>query len=189
MRAELDPADWLSRHGDLLFRYALARVGDESLAEDLVQETLLAAWKSRKNFSGRSSESTWLVGILKHKIADHFRKSGEVSLEELDLDLERWFDERGHWRQPPAAFSDPGRILDLAQLQQALQHCVNRLPPRFRQLFYLREVEGLSAEEICKQLPASSTNNVWVMLSRMRFQLRQCLERAGFGQSGKEEKA
>jgi len=183
MSAELDPAHWLERHGDLLFRYALARLGEPAVAEDLVQETLLAAWKAKANYAGRASESTWLVGILRHKIADHFRKQGEVSLEALELDLDRWFDERGHWKRPPGEWGDPERSLDNEELVQALQRCVERLPPRFRQLFFLREVDGLSAGEICKHLPASSTNNVWVMLSRMRFQLRQCLERSGFGRT------
>jgi len=186
MTRELDPLHWLDRHGDLLFRFALARVGDEALAEDLVQETLLAAWKGREGYCGSSSESTWLIGILRHKIVDHFRKRSEISLEALDLDLDRWFDDRGHWRHPPGAFLDPQRSHDMDQLKQALKICVGHLPPRFRHLFYLREVDGLSAEQIRKLLPASSTNNVWVMLSRMRFQLRQCLERSGFGMVGEE---
>lgn len=174
---ELDPERWLDRYGDLLYRYALMRVKDETLAEDLVQETLLAAWRSRERYSGRSSESTWLIGILKHKIADYFRKTKPVSLEAQDLDLDRWFDDQGHWRQP----LQPLEELDQDRLLQAIRHCVEKLPPRFRQLFFLREIDGLSAEEICRQLPASSTNNVWVMLSRMRFRLRACLEQQGFG--------
>ncbi|GAB6067119.1 sigma-70 family RNA polymerase sigma factor [Methylothermus subterraneus] len=177
---ELDPERWLERYGDLLFRYALARVGDNAVAEDLVQETLLAAWRGRAEFAGRSSESSWLVGILRHKIADHFRKFSSSSLEELGLDWDA-FDEFGHWREAPKDLGDPERDLELDQLKAALLRCLEKLPPRLRHLFYLREVEGLRAEEICRQLPASSTNNVWVMLSRMRFRLRRCLEQAGFG--------
>jgi len=189
MTADFDPLHWLERHGDLLYRFALARTGDPSLAEDLVQETLLAAWKNKKSYSGRSSESTWLVGILRHKIIDHYRKQGEVSLEALELDLDRWFDERGHWHCPPGIFFDPQRQYDVEELRRKLKVCIELLPSRYRHLFYLREVDGLSAEEIRKQLPTSSTNNVWVMLSRMRFKLRECLERAGFEGEGKEEKS
>ncbi len=180
---DLDPKRWLDAYGDLLFRYALARVGDTALAEDLVQETLLAAWRGRASFAGQASESTWLIGILKHKIADHFRQIAPHSLEDLGLDLDRYFDDRGGWREGPKDLSEPERNLELEQLKTALRGCIEKLPPRFRHLFYLRKVEGLSAEEICHQLPASSTNNVWVMLSRMRFKLRQCLEQAGFGRT------
>ncbi len=181
---ELDPKRWLERYGDLLFRYALARVGEVALAEDLVQETLLAAWRGRASFAGQASESTWLVGILKHKIADHFRRVAPDSLEALELDWERYFDERGRWREGPEDLSEPELEVELAQLKTALRRCIDDLPARFRHLFYLREIEGLSAEEICRQLPASSTNNVWVMLSRMRFKLRRCLAQAGFNRSG-----
>src|SRR5215471_14626288 len=66
---------WLNQHGDALFRYAILRVRDSAVAEDLVQETLLAALKAFERFQGRGSERTWLMGIMKHKIADHFRRA------------------------------------------------------------------------------------------------------------------
>ena len=67
---ELDPSTWLERYGDILFRYAVARVRDEAVAEDLVQETLLAAIGAAETFKGRSTERTWLIGILRHKVLD-----------------------------------------------------------------------------------------------------------------------
>ena len=79
---QIDPERWVDEHGDHLFRYAIVRLRDESLAEDAVQETLLSAIQSLGSYSGRSAERTWLIGILKHKIIDHFRKhSREVPLD------------------------------------------------------------------------------------------------------------
>ena len=72
--AQMNPECWLDKHGDCLFRYALVRVRKREVAEDLVQETLLAAMRGREKFGGRSSERSWLCGILKHKVSDHFRK-------------------------------------------------------------------------------------------------------------------
>lgn len=69
-----NPGDWLDLHGDYLFRYALIRVRNETVAEDLVQDTLLAALKSRDRYCGGNSERGWLTGILRHKIFDHFRR-------------------------------------------------------------------------------------------------------------------
>ncbi len=63
-----DPGRWLDDHGDYLFKYAVFRLRDNTAAEDAVQETFLAALKAYKEFQGRASERTWLVGILKHKI-------------------------------------------------------------------------------------------------------------------------
>ena len=72
--AVTDPGDWVDRHGDCLYRYALLRLRSPDLAADVVQETFLEALRARSSFSGRSSERTWLVGILRHKIVDHLRK-------------------------------------------------------------------------------------------------------------------
>ena len=74
-KAVLDnPEIWVDKYGDFLYRYALLRIKDPATAEDLVQETFLAALKARRAFKGRSSARTWLIAILKHKIVDHIRK-------------------------------------------------------------------------------------------------------------------
>src|SRR5271166_2218128 len=81
-----DPERWVEEHGDYLFKYAISRLRDPSRAEDMVQETFLAALKGGKSFQGRSAEKSWLVGILKNKICDHFRKSGrEVAFADLEF--------------------------------------------------------------------------------------------------------
>src|SRR5215218_10549615 len=69
-----DPRAWLADHGDYLYRYALAAARDREAAEDLVQETLLAAWRARAEFAGRASERTWLTAILKRKAVDWLRR-------------------------------------------------------------------------------------------------------------------
>ncbi len=69
-----NPETWVDEYGDFLYRFALSRVKDPSVAEDLVQETFLAALRSRENFKGQSSVRTGLIAILKHKIVEHIRK-------------------------------------------------------------------------------------------------------------------
>lgn len=69
-----DPEAWVARHGDCLYRFVLARIGDPAAAEDLVQETLVAALRGWQRFEGRSRPRTWLTGILKHKLVDHLRR-------------------------------------------------------------------------------------------------------------------
>src|SRR5256885_13181072 len=81
-----DPERWVDEHGDYLFKFALGRLRDPAKAEDAVQETFLAALKGGSKFAGRSAEKSWLVGILKTKICDHFRKaSRETSFTDLDF--------------------------------------------------------------------------------------------------------
>ncbi|MDW7709266.1 MAG: sigma-70 family RNA polymerase sigma factor [Deferrisomatales bacterium] len=179
-----DVARWVAEHADDLFRYALSRVGDRETARDVVQETFLALVKGA-GFEGRSSPRTWLIGVLRHKIADHFRRAAqtpEASAADPEEDL---FDGGGRWRVPPGPWPfDPGDALDRKRFRQALQLCLRRLSPRRASLFVLRELEGLSTEELCKEF-ATTPTNIWVLLHRARLALRACLERSGFG-GGKE---
>ena len=181
-----DPNTWLDQHGDALFRYALLRVRNTTLAEDMVQETLLAALKARARYAGDASERTWLIGILNHKIIDNFRQTHreqpftEHLLDDYDISNEL-FDEHGHWMRRPSTWSNPDQAFEQQEFWETLAECVARLPPRLAELFILREIDGLDTDEICKVLDISTTNNAWVMLSRARMQLRQCLEIKWFG--------
>ncbi len=189
-----DPADvdgWLTRHGDALYRFALLQVRNEDVARDLVQETLLAAWKGRAGYQGRSSERTWFTAILKNKIADHFRASArEVPLDDRD-DAEaedtdgEWADD-GHFAVPPAAWRDPEGSLAQSQFWAVVEQCLAGLPEGQRSAFVLREVHGESTDEICKQLDVSASN-VWVLLHRARHRLRACLEQRWFGRDVSEK--
>ncbi len=101
---EDNPQSWLEKHGDYLFRYALIRVSQRDIAEDLVQETFLAALKSYATFDGNSSIRTWLTGILRHKIMDHFRHIYKSDKNKVDLesgDMDDFIDsgiDKGRWR-------------------------------------------------------------------------------------------
>lgn len=180
------PEQWLDLYGDVLFRFSMARVRDSTIAEDLVQETLLAALKAKANYSGRSSEQTWLIGILKHKIIDHFRKNSRdtETYDEVLTNEDNFFDAKGHWRIDLASWSAPDKSLEQEQFVDVLRDCIGRLPPRMAQLFILREVDGMESEEICRSLSISTHNNYWVMMSRVRVRLRHCLDLNWFNQEG-----
>jgi len=180
-----DPATWLDQHGDSLYRFALLRVRNPTTAEDLVQETLLAAWRAKENFAGQAAERTWLIAILKNKLIDHFRRSSrETPLPDIadnDDAIDALFVEHtGHWAQPPAAWPRPDDALEQAEFWRVFQDCLAGLPDRQAQVFTLTEVDGLSTEELCKAL-AAQPSNVWVMLHRARLRLRACLEQRWFG--------
>lgn len=178
-----NPEQWVVRYGDYLFRYARFRVWDHRAAEDLVQETLLAALQAQAHFAGQSSERTWLVAILKHKILDHFRKAGRERLVYQDEGLngtpEDLFDDAGHWKSgmdgPKEWGANPSLILERKEFWDVLQRCLSELPSRMASAFSLREIDDLPSEEICKVLNISATN-LGVMLHRARGRLRRCLE-------------
>jgi RNA polymerase sigma-70 factor (ECF subfamily) len=177
--------DWLTEHGDYLYRFALARLRDPHQAEDVVQETLLAAIKNQ-NYEGKSAPRTWLTGILKHKIIDLMRKQvrerptenlGEDIASDLpdDPGMDEFFAEDGHWSEKPQFWATPDGELEQKQFFTILQNCMDRLPAKLAVLFILRDIHEEENEKICKDLEITASN-AWVMLYRARMSLRKCLE-------------
>jgi RNA polymerase sigma-70 factor (ECF subfamily) len=189
-RAEINsqienPESWVDQYGDFLYHFTLSRIKDPSIAEDLVQETFLAALKARKNFQGRSTARTWLIAILKHKIVDHIRKQvREHTSDKVESMLntaandpvDSSFNDEGDWRIRPSKWAiDPMKLYEQKEFMDILYQCLGELPQRQAEAFMMREIDGLSTEEICKVLNISATNS-WVMLYRARMWLRRCLE-------------
>jgi RNA polymerase sigma-70 factor (ECF subfamily) len=182
-----DPSAWVDLHGDVLYRFALLRVEDPHVAEDLVQETFVSALQGLDRFKGGSAIRTWLIGILKHKIIDYFRKSTKEIVssdlatlsEDTDEDpVTRIADARpdpGKWQ------TTPDNLLENKEFLGAFTRCLDGLTPSFRRAFSLREMDGYNSEGICKILDITSTN-LWVILHRARARLRDCLEATWFAE-------
>lgn len=186
-----DAGVWLDQHGDYLFKYASFRLRDPSAAEDAVQETFLAALKAYERFQGRGSERTWLVGILKHKITDHFRRIARESPmgqeEDEGPELAEFFTRTdgwdNHWNNdyaPTEWHATPAQLVEQGDFWRVFNDCLSPLPTRTASAFTFREVDGLSSAEICEML-GISVNNLWVMLHRARLHLRNCLQMNWFG--------
>ncbi len=177
---ETNPITWLEKYGDTLYRFARARVKDSFTAEDLVQETLLAAYRSRKNFSGRSTPRTWLIGILRHKIVDYYRKQKheqeEENLDDFVYGIENMFDAREKWKVKPGDWGkDPKNEYERKELMATIHACLDEMPKKMSLAYTLRELQGVSTNELC-ELFQTGKNNCWVILYRARMLLRRCLE-------------
>lgn len=186
------PEQWVQTHADVLYRYALSRVGQSHLAEDLVQETLVAAMHSRRSFRGDSTERTWLIGILRHKLLDHFRAGrSRVSARFHEHDdgedgLETLFDAKGNWKQPPQSWApDASQGLENREFWAVFHNCMTALPLRARKAFTMKVLDDLASEDICKELNITTTN-LWVVLHRARALLRVCLEKHWFSPADRQ---
>lgn len=175
-----DPETWMDLYGDLLYRFALHRVKDSAAAEDIVQETFLAALGAYKNFRGHSTLRTWLIAILKHKSVDHIRKKvkehGSARMEYWATAFDEDFYQQG--KRPLRYckwFDTPLKLYAHKELMDTLEKCLSKLPGRLAEAFKMREIDGLSTQEICEALNITSTN-CWVMLHRARQRLRACIE-------------
>ena len=168
-----------------LLRIARLQLRNEAVAEDVVQDTLIAALEGAERFAGKSAVRTWLIGILKHKIIDQIRRgSREVALtvDPADVevgDFDSMFDDTGHFVEPLHDWGDPERALEQKRFYEVLDACLNGLSPNLGRIFLMREFLGLETDEICKDLKITSTN-CWVMLYRARMGLRTCLENRWF---------
>jgi RNA polymerase sigma-70 factor (ECF subfamily) len=161
----------LQEHTRPLFRYALKRVRDPMLAEDLVQDTFLAALAGAgQRFAGRSRVRTWLTGILKHKIMDAFRERARAPLSYDDAVAAGAVDHAAGEAEPEAA-TEHRRALHACQSQ------LERMSPRAARAFLLT-VLGHDTKEVCALLGISSAN-LWTSVHRVRRSLRRTLEAQG----------
>jgi RNA polymerase sigma-70 factor (ECF subfamily) len=173
----LQPDLWNVAYRDYLLRFALQRVSDYGTAEDLVQDTFLSGWNARKNFRGDCNERTWLTGILRNKVIDHYRKTGRRP-SVLATDMDRSVageDENFSWmdQQPDLRpVSGPEAETERNEFMEHLEEAVSELPGKMCEAFRMREILGYSTEEITKKLDISKAN-LWVLIHRAKQNLSQ----------------
>ncbi len=185
-KQSLNPALWLSEHGDYLFSFALSRVSKRDVAEDLVQETLLSAYQAREKFRGGSSERTWLVSILKRKVIDYYRKESrnpESLTDDFSIPFHKGGAQDGTWinAHAPASWDEEIVKNDDGTLMEVIQYCISLLAPKMAATFSMKTLDDVSTEEICKELGISESN-LCVLLHRARLQLRECVENKWFNE-------
>jgi RNA polymerase sigma-70 factor, ECF subfamily len=175
-----------------LLRFALAKLRNESDAEEVVQETFLAALGGIDGFAGDSSLRTWMTSILKFKIIDLQRRvvtersrfQCAPAQAEAEGEGEDWFDqlfdETGHWQESFTPWVAPNTAHEQKAFFETLEKCMDKLPPATSRVFFQREVLGTDTEEICKD-EEITPSNCWVILHRARLSLLECLEHNWFG--------
>lgn len=183
--------DSLMAEAQRLYAHAFQRLGDHQHAQDIVQETLITAWRKRESFDGRSALSTWLTGIMKFKILDHMRSANRTPTArpaETPTDEENWgtdpmdrlFDGRGVWKVDPnygmeLLAASPDETAGRSEVLAWVRRCMERLPERLRLLFSLREIDDLPVPEAAAAAGVTA-GSAAVLLTRARHQLRACLQ-------------
>ncbi|ODS97265.1 MAG: hypothetical protein ABS56_09770 [Lautropia sp. SCN 69-89] len=170
------PAD-LAAHRGAMLRFARRRIRDENLAEDAVQDALLAALSNLGSFQGQSALRTWLIGILNHKIQDAFRRESRY-LPAIDNARDDEAPDDGLDR---LAYAQPGQLGDTddpaqrvagARLLEALLGEIEAMPGTLREVFVLQVLEGRDTAEVCRRLGITEAN-CWVRLHRARRRLAE----------------
>jgi RNA polymerase sigma-70 factor (TIGR02943 family) len=178
-----DPQQWVDRYADYLYTYAFTRTNDEHKAQDLVQETFLAALEKIEGFESRSTEKTWLTAILKNKVIDHYRKQSSginKKTESLPVNKDDFFiAEFNNWKVEhwPKAFGlEDDYPLITKEFNQILQQCMKKLPVQWLAVFTMKHMDDENTETICSRLEVTSAN-FWVIIHRTKLNLRSCLQK------------
>jgi len=175
---------WVKLFTDSLFNWAFFKTSDKETAEDLVQDTFLAAYQQIETFNWKSSPKTWLLAILNNKILSFYRLKykGLANGTTLDSDenaiFNQLFDKNERWKKDeiPVVWNVEERhLLDDLEFNRVLNSCISRLPEHWRSAITLKYIEEKKGELICQELEISATN-FWQILHRAKLQLRKCLE-------------
>ena len=158
--ATLAPQYWVENYADFLYKFAIIRVNDDEIAKDLLQETFFSALKTMANFKGESSERTWLVAILKHKIIDHYRKISNLrskSAPRTSVEDAFFEEDNGHWHKEhrPAEFGAVANELQEKEFTAVLKSCIKKMPALWAAVFTMKHVDEEETDDILKQLGIS----------------------------------
>ena len=177
--------DAIATFRPFLLRLALLQLQDKAIAEDVVQDTLLAAFEGQARFEGRASLKTWLLSILRHKTLDALRDRKRMRPmavvaaagdDEYDLEpFDALFNANNCWAESKDAWTDPETVAERTAFFQVLDACLTRLPPRTSRAFLMREWLEADPDEICRRL-SLTPGNLRILLYRARMQLRVCLD-------------
>ncbi|WP_068473990.1 sigma-70 family RNA polymerase sigma factor [Saccharicrinis aurantiacus] len=168
---------WVNQYTEDLYRWALHKTSSQQVAEDLVQETFLAAAEKIDSFRGDSTPKTWLFSILNFKVIDYYRSKSKKDITLENEALAHFFDQDGEWKQNVNIGiwdADDANLLDNTDFRTTLEHCIEALPPKWQSCVKLKYLSEKKGEEICQELGIAPTN-LWQMIHRAKLQLRGCL--------------
>jgi len=178
----LSPNKWVDKYANYLFNYAITRVNDGEVAKDLISETFLAGLKSKENFKGDSTERTWLVSILKHKIIDHYRKrNSKKGKAEVRMGYNS-DDQEGDWLEERVAdLSDSTAEDDMenSELGLAIENCLDNINSKQAQIFRMKTMQDYDTDVICNVYEITPSN-LWVIIHRARKSLADCMDGSWF---------
>jgi len=168
----------VARHHATMLRLARSFVSSGAVAEEVVQDTWLGVVRGLDGFAGRASFKTWLLQILVNRArSTGVREHRSVAIGDAAPAVDRSrFDASGAWMSPPQHWIEDSEDRLFAEgLASRIQAALDELPPRQREVVTLRDVDGLSSQEVCEVLDISEVNQR-VLLHRGRSQLREALD-------------
>lgn len=162
-------------HQNKVYTLCVHLVSDRQEAEDLAQEAFLKAWQNLDKFQGESSFATWMHRLTTNLCLDFLRKKTRRKNISVAVSLD---DEESGWSEPADHRQDPQQKLEQNERRQALSRALAELPEEHRRLLLMREVGGMSYQEIADALEVD-LGTIKSRIARARERLRKILLRDG----------
>ena len=175
---------WVNTYSDTLFSWAFYKTSSKETAEDLVQDTFLAAYNKFDSFKGNSQPKTWLFSILNNKVIDYYRLSAKTTKKTVSLAEDKgyeisegFFDETENWKSTTInpIWNQDEELLDNPEFNDVLKHCMDDLPEKWNFAITSKYLTDKKANEICQDLNIT-VSNYWQIVHRAKLVLKKCLE-------------
>ena len=182
--AKITLENWINQFSDELFSWALYKTSSKETAEDLVQETFMAAFHKMNTFQEKSKPKTWLFSILNNKVIDHYRSSNHNSKQTFSISenngyelSDGLFDEKGNWESNEInpIWDEEQELLDNSEFNNIMQECMEDLPQKWNIAVTSKYLTDKNTEEICEELEITASN-YWQIIHRSKLILKKCLE-------------
>lgn len=176
--------NWVNQFSDELFSWALYKTSSKETAEDLVQETFLAAFHKIDTFQGKSQPKTWLFSILNNKVIDYYRLSARTTKQTFSISensgyelSDGLFNETENWKDNDInpIWDQEEELLDNPEFNNVMQGCMEDLPQKWKFAVTSKYLTDKNADEICQELEIT-TSNYWQIVHRAKLLLKKCLE-------------
>lgn len=177
-------AQWVHQFSDELYSWAYFKTSSKEVAEDLVQDTFLAAFQKIDQFEGKSQPKTWLFSILNNKIIDYYRISARTTKKSFSLTetsgielSEGLFSSFGCWKSTDikANYDQESALLDNPEFNAVLEECLEDLPPKWKLAVTSKYLSTKNSDEICQELNITSSN-YWQIVHRSKLLMKKCLD-------------
>ena len=175
---------WVKQFGDELYSWAFFKTSSKEVAEDLVQDTFLAAFHKIDGFQGKSQPKTWLFSILNNKVIDYYRLSARTTKKNFSLTensgyelSDGLFNKYGCWKTNDisAVWDQEDELLDNTDFNTVMEACMDELPQKWKLAVTSKYLTEKKTETICQELEITASN-YWQIVHRSKLLLKKCLE-------------
>ena len=175
---------WVNQFSDELYSWAFFKTSSKEVAEDLVQDTFLAAFHNIDSFQGKSQPKTWLFSILNNKVIDYYRLTARTTKKNFSLTensgyeiSDGLFNKYGCWKTNDinAVWEQEEELLDNPDFNSVMEACMEDLPQKWKLAVTSKYLSEKKTETICQELEITASN-YWQIVHRSKLLLKKCLE-------------